>query len=135
MNMKAISLWQPWASLIREGKKTIETRRWYTHFRGDLVICSTKNPPVAGRLCGYALCIVQVTGCRLMRKEDEPLALCSWEPGRWAWLLRDIRPIEPFPVHGRQGFFDLDASLIFRESAQGLPLFSTRSASSAVKED
>lgn len=28
--MRALSLWQPWASLIAEGHKTIETRRW-TH--------------------------------------------------------------------------------------------------------
>ena len=26
--MKAISLWQPWASLVAEGVKTIETRSW-----------------------------------------------------------------------------------------------------------
>ncbi len=34
--MKAISLWQPWASLV--GIKEIETRSWYTKHRGDLAI-------------------------------------------------------------------------------------------------
>ncbi len=41
--MKAISLWQPWASLMEAGSKTIETRGWKTEYRGDLLICSTKS--------------------------------------------------------------------------------------------
>ena len=41
--MKAISLWQPWASLMAIGAKTIETRSWPlpARFSGPLVICST----------------------------------------------------------------------------------------------
>lgn len=34
--MKAIRLWQPWASLIALGHKTIETRSWPTKYRGPL---------------------------------------------------------------------------------------------------
>lgn len=41
--MKAISLWQPWASLMQTGAKTWETRSWKTNYRGPLVICSTKT--------------------------------------------------------------------------------------------
>lgn len=41
--MKAISLWQPWASLISTGAKTFETRGWKTHYRGKLVICAAKG--------------------------------------------------------------------------------------------
>jgi len=43
--MKAISLWQPWASLIAAGGKQIETRSWAPPkaFIGQpLAICSTK---------------------------------------------------------------------------------------------
>lgn len=40
--MKAISLWEPWASLMMTGAKTIETRSWQTNYRGDLLICSSK---------------------------------------------------------------------------------------------
>ena len=36
--MKALSLWQPWASLIALGVKTIETRSWSTTYRGPLLI-------------------------------------------------------------------------------------------------
>ena len=40
--MKAISLWEPWASLIRTGAKTWETRSWSTNYRGELLICASK---------------------------------------------------------------------------------------------
>jgi hypothetical protein len=36
--MKALSLLQPWASLVVMGLKTIETRSWSTNFRGELLI-------------------------------------------------------------------------------------------------
>ncbi len=36
--MRAISLWQPWASAIILGSKRIETRRWPTKYRGPVVI-------------------------------------------------------------------------------------------------
>ena len=106
--IKAISLHQPWASWIAEGKKTIETRMWPTRYRGPLLICSTKSPKVAGHLQGKALCIVKLVDCRLMTKADEPAAMCEYEPGRWAWVLDEITPIEPFAVRGSQGFYEVD---------------------------
>lgn len=42
--MKAISLWQPWATLVAVGNKH-ETRSWGTSYRGDVLICSTKTTP------------------------------------------------------------------------------------------
>jgi len=41
--VKAISLWEPWASLIRTGAKSWETRPWRTHYRGELLICAAKG--------------------------------------------------------------------------------------------
>lgn len=40
---KAISLWEPWASCVKTGAKRIETRSWYTNYRGELVICAAKK--------------------------------------------------------------------------------------------
>jgi hypothetical protein len=40
--MKAISLWEPWASLVYTGAKRYETRSWRTSYRGSLVICAAK---------------------------------------------------------------------------------------------
>lgn len=36
--MKAITIKQPWASLIVHGIKDIENRTWLTHFRGRVLI-------------------------------------------------------------------------------------------------
>lgn len=41
--MKAISLWQPWATLMALGEKWIETRHWPTKYRGDLLIHAAKR--------------------------------------------------------------------------------------------
>jgi hypothetical protein len=43
--MKAISIIQPWASLIAYGAKRIETRSWYTSYRGSIAIHASKNIP------------------------------------------------------------------------------------------
>lgn len=45
--MKALSLWQPWASLVALGLKKVETRIWSTPYRGLIAIHSTAGIPVA----------------------------------------------------------------------------------------
>lgn len=151
--MKAISLWEPWASLIANGSKTIETRSWKTNFRGDLLICAGKKndslvrgiikafqepnihrvsfsgngenyptlPTDFEPMFGQAVAIVEVVDCiRLsesrLESEDWRRASCLLDPriggwslnGRWGWILDNIRPIEPFPVKGSQGFFNVE---------------------------
>lgn len=39
--MKAITLWQPWASAIALGYKKFETRSWATKYRGSIAIHAT----------------------------------------------------------------------------------------------
>lgn len=41
--MKAISIWQPWATLIAIGAKRMETRSWSTTYRGPLAIHASKK--------------------------------------------------------------------------------------------
>lgn len=40
--MKAITLWQPWASLLAIGAKQHETRSWKTSYRGPVAIHAAK---------------------------------------------------------------------------------------------
>lgn len=40
---RALSLWQPWASLIAVGAKAVETRGWSTPYRGLLAIHAAKT--------------------------------------------------------------------------------------------
>ena len=41
--MKCLSVCQPFAKLIVEGKKTIELRKWNTKFRGEFLVHAAKN--------------------------------------------------------------------------------------------
>jgi len=106
--MKAISLKQPWASMIARGDKTIETRTWPTKYRGDLLIVASKNPKIPGLPSGKAVCIVELVGFRPMTREDEQAACCEFYLGAFAWVLRNIRTIEPFDVRGQLGFYEVE---------------------------
>lgn len=63
--MRALTLHQPWASLVKERAKTIETRSWRTHHRGRLAIHAAQvalrpgwlstQPLEAHRLYPYSL--------------------------------------------------------------------------------
>lgn len=81
--LKALTLTQPWASLVALREKTIETRSWPTSYRGELVIHSAKGfPGDAKELCqkphfsealhgltakelplSRGLCVVRVLAC------------------------------------------------------------------------
>ncbi|MCK4760501.1 MAG: ASCH domain-containing protein [Candidatus Aminicenantes bacterium] len=116
--MKALSLIQPYASLIAIGKKTIETRAWSTKYRGKLLIVSSKKSvikgiPYTGLLnfglpFGKALAIAELIDCRPMKTEDEEAAIHSYRPGLYAWILSNIKKIEQFPVRGQLKLFEVD---------------------------
>ncbi len=78
--MKAISLWQPHASLIPFRLKRNETRSWGTSYRGPLLICSAKrnqkhqrkvchrgvSPWRALHLCWLSKPVISLLGMTLM---------------------------------------------------------------------
>ncbi len=136
--VKAISLHQPWASLIALGFKHYETRSWSTNYRGKLVICSAKKNTKQQRLdyeslasilgidltqnpwdslpLGQAIAFCNLTDCIEMTEEfieaqSESEQLCGhWEPGRFAWKLDDIQPLScPIPIKGQQGLWECDS--------------------------
>jgi len=107
MKFKAISLKQPFANLVCEGKKTIETRTWNTKYRGDLIICSSLNPRIEPY--GKALCKVEIYHTEPMQKKHEKQACCKIYPRAWAWHLRNIRPLKKqIPIKGKLGIYDLE---------------------------
>ena len=134
--MKALSVQQPWATLIAEGLKTIETRGWLTRYRGPLLICSTKTLPrykdmILGDIFpsfdlpahlqplqlkdlprGMALAKTTLQDCRAMTLCDEKAAMCEYYNGACAWLLEDIKKLPgPFPVSGKLGLFEVEIEL------------------------
>jgi hypothetical protein len=135
--VKALSLWQPWASLVVHGHKKIETRHWQAPrslFGKRIAIHAAKmtrfdalmnQPPFLGLLDGelpHGCVVGTVKLARCIRMtpyniaefaERAPLQmqLGDWQPGRWAWVLRDPRLLpEPVPLRGSQGFFSVDAA-------------------------
>ena len=143
--MKAISLWQPWASLIAVGAKQYETRSWKTDYRGPLLICASLKGIGKGKdrrelldtlhgprfQCallsfgetpgkinwrlpfGQAIAIVDLTACTSTCDYQIDWIGCEatfgdFSPGRYAWKLENVRAIEPFPVKGRQGLFEVE---------------------------
>lgn len=58
--MKAITLTQPWATLVAIGAKKIETRGWATAYRGPLAIHAGKGlGPVGGRRGFVTTCVTE----------------------------------------------------------------------------
>ena len=119
--MKAISVRRPWSHLIMLDLKTIETRTWATKHRGDLLICAGKkiDRRAAKVYCretgsialgGHALCIVDLVDCRPMVKTDETAAMCELYDGAFAWVLENVRWVDPFPVKGQLGIFNIPLS-------------------------
>jgi len=94
--------------MIASGIKTIETRRWATSYRGELLICSTKKPILTGFRCGYAICVVTLWDCLSMCKDHEKAAGCELYEGAYSWFLKDVQQLKPFTIRGTQGLFEVD---------------------------
>jgi len=102
----ALSLKQPWANLIRDGRKTIETRTWATSYRGELLLCASKMPRIEP--FGCAICLVELIDCRPMRRKDWRAACIEpYEPA-FGWHLANIRPVPPVPVRGSLQIFSVE---------------------------
>lgn len=135
--MRALSLYQPWASMIRLGIKTIETRFWSTKHRGSILICSTqKIDPNAVEIChefgvstsvlddlGAMQCIVDITDCRLGVESDYERACCDLfveKNGvivqKYAFDLSNIVQVDRKPVKCGRKWFVVDDSLIERRT-------------------
>jgi hypothetical protein len=134
--MKAISLWQPWATLIAIGAKHFETRSWDTDYRGPLAIHAAKrrvstsklNPAIVRTLLnaginstgqlpyGCIVCtvdLVDVLYTEEARKcsfwHEKEIYFGDYAPGRYAWRLDNLRLIDNIPAKGSQGFWEWNA--------------------------
>lgn len=126
--MKAISLWQPFASAIPYGFKHIETRHWSTNYRGELAIHAAKKDTPELRE------IARIGGIPFILPRGEVVAIVTltdvlpsevfagiiteteryfgdYNPNRYGWILTNIRAIKPFPFKGGQGFFNIPDEL------------------------
>jgi hypothetical protein len=113
--MKALSVRQPWASLIAEGLKTIEVRSRRTKYRGPLLICASKKlwPGAASSAPrGVAVAVVEIVDCRPLEPRDAKAARVPFKPDQFAWVVRLLYRVEPEAVTGRLGLFEVPLTVI-----------------------
>ena len=110
--MKAITVKQPWASLIAYGEKKIEHRTWSTDYRGPLLICAGAERFADDDLVfphGVAVAVVTLADCRSFTAADmEPACIDGKTLQGFAWVLKGAREIIPFPVRGQLRLFTVD---------------------------
>lgn len=136
---RAITLTQPWATLMATGHKRNETRGWPTHYRGWVAIHAAKGfPRECQLLCrqapftmalsdvgfklgsalpiGVLVGVVEIVGC--VRTEDvagltaKERALGDYSAGRYAFLTRGARQTKhPVPMKGALSIWRLPAPL------------------------
>lgn len=134
--MKALTIHQPWASLIAYGHKRYETRSWATSYRGPIAIHAGKSlAPIREleesdrrlvwrmrtKLYGQALdtlpfgaivAIGELVACSstlggMIVLEENERAFGNFSAGRYAWEIVNVNPLrEPIPARGAQGLWD-----------------------------
>jgi len=124
MNVKALSIRQPWAWLILHAGKDVENRTWATHFRCRVLIHASKGMtrqeydeacwfmgeldidysamPLFGELeRGGIVGEVEIVDC--VTESDSP-----WFAGPHGFVLRNAKSLPFQPCKGALGFFNAE---------------------------
>lgn len=128
--MKVLSLTEPYATIIKEGKKTMETRNWKTNYRGKLYIhaSSTKIPKkyrenkdlmnlvdINNLNYGHIVCSCELIDCVKMTDEfiekvklnNEEYISGIYARDRYAWILKNIEILDkPIKAKGHLGIWN-----------------------------
>lgn len=137
--MKVISIKEPFATLIANGMKKIETRSWKTNYRGeifihasgkslakefltnDIVIALIKNMDMN---YGNIICRCNLVDCIYMNEDfleyikQNPTEynVGEYKLGRYAWIMEDIEPIYPIPAKGQLNIWNFDGEYIINKN-------------------
>ena len=138
MLMRAISLWQPWATLMVIGAKEFETRDWGMEARGRTLIHAAKTQEgradcsyiitAALRQAGYQrwedlpfggfVGYVDFVRCERVEKieraklKPNELEFGNWSPGRFVWQAANpVAFADFYPYRGQQAFFNVDSKI------------------------
>lgn len=128
--MKVLSIKEPYATLIKEKIKIIETRSWKTNYRGEIYIHASKTPTSKDiyqnkdllRICqnlnfnqGNIICKGNLVDCiyiteefikNLQRTNPTELICGYYKVGRYAWVIEDVEAIKPIPALGKLGIWN-----------------------------
>lgn len=115
--MKAITLYQPWASLIADGRKDVETRPRAWNHRGLVAIHAAQkvdreaciqfgyDPDTIPR--GAVLCVAEMVDCvRFPSPYVTPDDYGDYTPGRFGYILELVERFAPIPARGYQCFWE-----------------------------
>jgi hypothetical protein len=126
--IKAITLHQPWASLVGRYKH-YETRGKATNYRGKITIHAAIRQETTDYQVnqlsdllvgeeipfGSVVAIAQLTDCIKMTEEfisqqtETELRCGLWEVGRYAWKLENVEILdEPIPARGMPGLWEIE---------------------------
>lgn len=117
--MKALSIKQPYASLMAMGHKTLEIRSKRTHHRGKFLICASKtiDEEAFKRLgisdradfpTGVCVGTADIIDCKPMMREDVKYAYCDFKEDCYAYQIENAEEVKHYPVSGQLGFFEVD---------------------------
>lgn len=163
MIIKALTISQPYASLIASGEKWVENRRWPTKYRGPLAIHAGKGKQYLNTEelkeypTGCVIAVVELTACvnlvqakyqvgisngGLLLDRDSGTSLTIQDmlshdhtEGPFCWVLENVQEIEPFPYRGAQGLWDFDLSQIEGQTFNFLHLQTTPKLEDVFFED
>lgn len=130
--IKAITIYQPWATLKAKGIKRYETRSWKTSYRGPIAIhaggevfsryiISVNALAIMNKVPGFedlkelprgaVIAVGNLIACHKMDKpfqdtlSDDERAMGNFGIGRYAWEFADLVECEPIPAKGKQGLW------------------------------
>lgn len=128
--MKVISIKEPFATLIMNGNKKIETRSWKTTYRGELYIHASGKSLAKEFLddniidlikdmnmnYGNIICKGNLVDCVYMDeefitkiKENKMEYVCGrYKVGRYAWIFDNIESISPIAAKGKLNIWNYD---------------------------
>lgn len=121
---KALTVKQPFADLltvavrvddwgIYHAAKEIEVRSRKTNYRGDILICSSAEPEIPGRMSGVTCGFVELYEVKPVEEftPEDWAATCIPEASRpktgYGWLVRHPRRVVEMPIKGQLGVYNL----------------------------
>ena len=133
--MNALTISQPFASLIAAGEKWIENRQWRTYYRGPLAIHAGSGRHYLDRealakyptrqlvaVCDLVACLSwgEIATESERRPMERPEGVhCTWREicehqyceGEWCWILANVRRVESDEIAGKHGLWELPAGV------------------------
>ncbi|TOD53520.1 hypothetical protein CGJ62_23095 [Vibrio parahaemolyticus] len=115
-HLKALSVVQPWGSLIVKGTKSLEIRSWSPEKlpMHDIALVQNEVRLTANGQedpNGIVVAIIDIVGCRAWDRSDCESSGCDeseFEEGWLAWEITNVRELNrPIPAIAKRGFYEL----------------------------